>query len=234
MTNVAACTGGFTWALVEYYTCPVRSGHMSVISFCSGIVAGLIGITPGAGFVPIWSALIIGAATAACSLWAVRLKNWLGYDDNVDAVALHGVGGMVGTLLAALFASKEVALLDGSIIPGGACIDGHWIQLAYNLGGALAILAYAFAGTYAIILLMNMVPFFYFNLDGNTGGIFLEEVSVDMSDPYMMEDDEDEIGMPPRPKPSPVVVHEANHFVPRAVEGEQRTGVSTLIQEDAL
>ena len=227
---MAGCAGGFAWAVVEFYTRPESGGRLSVISFCSGIVAGLVGITPGAGFVPIWSALIIGAATAICSLWSVRLKNWFGYDDNVDAVAVHGVGGIVGTLLAALFASKDVAALDGSNFAGGAFIDGNWIQLAHNIAGSLAILAYAFLGTYVIVAVMDAGTFFRPKSEEipNTSS-FLEEVVDHMSN----SSDEDDITLPPTPVPSPLsstdLSTKLHHFIPRGFD--ERT-VTAMIRTD--
>ena len=79
------------------------------------------------------------------------------FDDSLDAFALHGVGGFVGSILTGIFAQKWVAFLDGTIISGGA-IEGYGIQIAYQLAGALAISSYSFFGTLIILLVMNLTP----------------------------------------------------------------------------
>jgi Amt family ammonium transporter len=85
-TNLAACGGGMTWALLEY----AFSGKFSIVGFCSGIIAGLVGITPAAGFVPIYVACLVGALTACASFFTVRYKSIFGVDEGLDIFAIHG------------------------------------------------------------------------------------------------------------------------------------------------
>lgn len=104
-TTVAAAVGSFAWALAEY----LDRGKPSVLGFCSGAVGGLVVITPGAGFVTVGSAVIIGVLAGVIPYFAVtRLKHWLGYDDALDTFGVHAVGGTLGALLTGFFATADV------------------------------------------------------------------------------------------------------------------------------
>lgn len=104
-TTVAAAVGSFAWALAEY----LDRGKPSVLGFCSGAVGGLVVITPGAGFVSVGSAVIIGILAGVVPYFAVtRLKHWLGYDDALDTFGVHAVGGTMGALLTGFFATADV------------------------------------------------------------------------------------------------------------------------------
>jgi Amt family ammonium transporter len=103
-TTLAAATAGFVWALAEWIT----RGTPSVLGFCSGIVAGLVVITPGAGFVLPSSAVIIGVIAGIVPFVAVAyLKKMLGYDDALDTFGVHGVGGTLGAILTGVFADER-------------------------------------------------------------------------------------------------------------------------------
>ena len=86
VTTIAAASGSLSWTIIEFF----GTGKLSGLAFCSGAIAGLVGITPGAGFVHPWAAIIIGTITAGCCCFAIRLKNLLGFDDALDAFGLHG------------------------------------------------------------------------------------------------------------------------------------------------
>lgn len=117
-TTLAAATGGFAWALAEWVT----RGHPSVLGFCSGIVGGLVVVTPGAGFVTPSSAVIMGLLAGIVPYFAVAvLKAKLGYDDALDTFGVHGVGGTLGAILTGVFANEHVngvvgALKDGLVV----------------------------------------------------------------------------------------------------------------------
>ena len=102
-TFLAAAAAGLAWALVER----VRDGQVTNLGAASGIVAGLVAITPAAGFVSGVGPLVIGAVAGVACSYAVRLKNKVGYDDALDVVGVHFVGGLVGSLLIGLFANPE-------------------------------------------------------------------------------------------------------------------------------
>jgi Amt family ammonium transporter len=113
-TTLAAATAGFVWALAEWVT----RGKPSVLGFCSGIVAGLVVITPGAGFVLPTSAVIIGVFAGIIPYVAVAyLKKIFGYDDALDTFGVHGVGGTLGAILTGVFADPAAnsVLGDGGM-----------------------------------------------------------------------------------------------------------------------
>lgn len=111
-TTFAAAIGGFTWALLEFIT----KKQPSVLGFCSGVVAGLVVITPAAGFVDATGAVICGVAAGVIPFFAcVKLKAWLGYDDALDTFGVHAVGGTVGTLLTGILAVKEINGSEGGL-----------------------------------------------------------------------------------------------------------------------
>jgi Amt family ammonium transporter len=100
-TTLAAAIAGFVWAMTEY----VVKGKPSILGFCSGIVAGLVVITPAAGFVSSNGAVLIGIAAGLIPFLACyKLKSWLGYDDSLDTFGIHGVGGTLGALLTGILA----------------------------------------------------------------------------------------------------------------------------------
>lgn len=104
-TTLAAAVAGATWPAIEW----LRHGKPSVLGFCSGVVGGLVVITPGAGFVSASSAVIIGVLAGAIPYFAcTKLKNWLGYDDALDTFGVHAVGGTLGALLTGFFASADM------------------------------------------------------------------------------------------------------------------------------
>ena len=113
-TQVAAAAAALSWMVVEW----LATKRPSVLGIISGAVAGLVGITPAAGFVNPAGALMIGVASGAgCYFAAVKLKHWLGYDDSLDAFGVHGVGGIIGALLTGLFADAAInPLSEGATV----------------------------------------------------------------------------------------------------------------------
>ncbi|KAI4114644.1 MAG: hypothetical protein LQ338_007972 [Usnochroma carphineum] len=153
-TNLAASVGGVTWCLLDYRL----ERKWSAVGFCSGVVAGLVAITPGSGYVPAWSAVVFGVVAGSSCNYATKVKFFLGIDDALDIFAVHGIGGFVGNILTGFFAADYVAHLDGfTQIPGGG-LTGHWIQLCYQLADSLSGFAYSFCGSCIILFLINLVP----------------------------------------------------------------------------
>lgn len=104
-TQIAAAAAALSWMAVEW----VMNKRPSVLGIISGAVAGLVGITPAAGFVNPVGGLMIGLLSGVCCyLAAVKLKHWLGYDDSLDAFGVHGVGGIIGALLTGVFADALI------------------------------------------------------------------------------------------------------------------------------
>ncbi len=112
-TQVAAAIGALTWLLCER----VAQHKPSALGFASGALAGLVGITPAAGFVGPQGALAIGLATAVVCFWSVtKLKIWWRYDDALDAFGIHGIGGIVGALLTAIFFNSDLSSMNASVL----------------------------------------------------------------------------------------------------------------------
>ena len=125
-TQVAACVGAFVWGYCEY----LKRGQMSVLGMATGAIAGLIAVTPASGFVGIVGSMAIGAAAGLlCFLAVTNFKSATGIDDTLDVFALHGVGGLVGTVMLPLFALKEIAPITATV--------------ATQALGAFAVMAYA-------------------------------------------------------------------------------------------
>lgn len=123
-----------------------------------GAIAGLVGITPAAGFVPVYTSIIFGIVPAIICNFAVDLKDLLQIDDGMDVWALHGIGGFVGNFMTGLFAADYVAMIDGTEIDGG-WMNHHWKQLGYQLAGSVSVAAWSFVVTSIILLAMDRVPF---------------------------------------------------------------------------
>jgi Amt family ammonium transporter len=114
-TTLAAATAGFVWGMVEYF----HRGKPSVLGFCSGIVAGLVVITPACGFVNTTGAMIIGLLAGTIPYFAIaKLKAWLGYDDALDTFGVHGVGGTLGALMTGILADEKVNSVVGGVKQG--------------------------------------------------------------------------------------------------------------------
>jgi Amt family ammonium transporter len=121
-THMAAAAAMLGWLIVER----LKSGHATTLGAASGLVAGLVAITPCAGFVGGIAPLIIGFTAGVVCFLAIQLKFKFGYDDSLDVVAVHLVGGMVGSLLLGLFADTAVNSLgaDGLFLGGGSSLLG--------------------------------------------------------------------------------------------------------------
>ncbi|KAL1741614.1 ammonium transporter AmtB-like domain-containing protein [Schizophyllum fasciatum] len=155
VTNLAASVGGLTWMFWDYRL----ERKWSAVGFCSGAIAGLVAITPGSGFVGSPAAVLFGFMAGTCCNFATQLKYVFGYDDTLDIFASHGIGGMVGNILTALFAQASVAGFDGlAEIPGG-WLDHHYIQLGYQLADSVAGFAYSFGMTTAICWILHFIPY---------------------------------------------------------------------------
>jgi Amt family ammonium transporter len=100
-TQLAACMAAMTWILLDYRL----EKKWSTIGFCSGAISGLVAITPAAGFVTPWGALIIGIVGGVCCNFATKLKFLIGVDESLDIFAVHGIGGIVGNIMTGVFAA---------------------------------------------------------------------------------------------------------------------------------
>jgi Amt family ammonium transporter len=113
VTHIAAAAGALSWMGVEW----LARKRVSLLGLCSGVVAGLVAITPAAGFVTPRSALLMGLVAGAVWYWgATALKRKLQADDSLDVFGVHGVGGLVGALLTGLLADPAIAGVEGSVV----------------------------------------------------------------------------------------------------------------------
>lgn len=154
-TNTAATTGAFGWILCDYIK---HRGKFSVIGACEGVVAGLVGITPAAGYVSVWCGAAIGLITGIVVNLSEPINNLLRIDDGLEVFRLHGIGGMCGAFLTGIFASASVSALDGfpTLAPGG--IDGNGIQIGYQLAEICSIAAWSFVCSCIMLLVLKYIP----------------------------------------------------------------------------
>jgi Amt family ammonium transporter len=145
-TTIATATAMLAWLLTE----KIRDGHATTLGAASGIVAGLVVITPSCSSVNVLGALAIGAIGGCLCALAVGLKFRFGFDDSLDVVGVHMVGGLTGTILIGFFATKTApAAVDGLFYGGGPA------QLWKQLIGAFAVLAYSFIVTTILALILK-------------------------------------------------------------------------------
>ena len=145
-THLAGMAGMATWTLMEWF----KLGKPTTLGAASGAIAGLATITPAAGFVGPNSAIVIGLIAGVVCFFAVSMKSKLGYDDSLDVVGIHGVGGLVGSLLLGVFASKAVN-------PGGAdgLLAGNTAQLVSQVMGVVVVGLYAFVVSWVLIKVLH-------------------------------------------------------------------------------
>jgi Amt family ammonium transporter len=156
-THFAAATAAIGWAVAEW----IRNGKPSVLGAISGSVAGLVAITPAAGFVGPMPALLIGfIAGVFCYAMVAVVKARLGYDDSLDAFGVHGIGGTVGALLTGIFASSLINPVykdaAGNALPVGV-IEGHWGQLGNQTVGILIAIVLSVVGTLVLLKVVDLL-----------------------------------------------------------------------------
>jgi Amt family ammonium transporter len=148
-TQVAAASGALAWVIIE----GLHQGKATALGFVSGILAGLVAITPAAGVVKPSGALAIGAlATGFCYLM-ILLKNKLGFDDTLDAFGIHGVGGIVGAIFLTFFIRESWMAEAAAASPGWNTLNQLWVQVQ----AVLIAIAYSAGGTWLLLFVLNKV-----------------------------------------------------------------------------
>ena len=163
-TLVAGCTGLLGWLLVEQK----RDGHPTTFGAASGVVAGLVAITPSCGTVSMVGALVVGAVAGVVCSFAVGWKFRLGYDDSLDVVGVHLMGGIVGTILIGLLATE---VMTGG--PEGLFYGGGFTQLGKQVLAVVVVALYAFGVTYALGKLIDRIFGFRVSAEDESSGIDL-------------------------------------------------------------
>lgn len=149
-TTLAAAVASFAWALAEWMV----KGKPSILGFCSGVVAGLVVITPACGFVNTSSAVIIGVLAGLIPFFACwKIKAWFGYDDALDTFGVHAVGGTLGAFLTGVFATADV---NGNLNTNLKDIVGNtlWVEQLKAMGLTLAL---SVVGTLVIGFLVKLI-----------------------------------------------------------------------------
>ena len=167
VTQVAAAAAAFSWLLVER----LIRGKASVLGGASGAVAGLVVITPAAGFVGVGGALVMGLIGGVVCFWGITaLKRLLKADDALDAFGLHAVGGMVGAVLTGVFYSDEIIKAAGVVL--APTFAGQlWIQVE----GVLATIAYSAVVTFIILKVIDLVIGIRVSADDERMGLDLSQ-----------------------------------------------------------
>ncbi|KAF2834416.1 ammonium transporter [Patellaria atrata CBS 101060] len=153
-TNAAASTGVLGWVLVDYIK---HKGKFSVVGACEGAIAGLVGITPAAGYVSPWIAALIGFLTGIVCALCQNMNEWIRIDEGLDVFKLHGIGGMTGSFLTGIFAQSWVSMLDGGTVAEGA-LDGVGVQVGRQLAEICAISAYSFVVSCILLYVLKYIP----------------------------------------------------------------------------
>jgi len=152
-THFATASAAISWSIAEW----IKNGRASALGAISGAVAGLVAITPAAGFVGPMPALAIGfIAGLVCYGMVTKVKSTFGYDDALDAFGVHGAGGTIGALLTGVFAQQVINPIFGAGKPVGG-MDGHWGQLGNQLVGVLIAWGLALFGTIVLLKITDMI-----------------------------------------------------------------------------
>ena len=174
-THFGAAAAALGWAAAEW----IRNGKASALGGISGAVAGLVAITPAAGFVSPMSSLIIGAVAGVfCYFMVAKVKNRFGYDDSLDAFGVHGAGGTIGALLTGVFASSAINPIyhdgKGNVLPSGV-IEGNWSQLLNQLVAVAIAWTLAVVGTLIILKVVDMLVGLRVSADHEVQGLDLTQ-----------------------------------------------------------
>jgi Amt family ammonium transporter len=152
-TNTAAAAAAVSWSLIEY----LHKKKVTVLGTCSGAVAGLVAITPAAGFVSPMGALMIGLLVSFACYGAILIKGKLGYDDSLDVFGVHGVGGAFGAIAVGIFATSAMTKLAGiADAPGGLIEGGGTAQVVKQLISLVAAAGYSFVVSFILLKLVDM------------------------------------------------------------------------------
>ena len=146
VTHIAAASATLSWLIVEW----AKRGKPTILGAASGCVAGLVAITPASGFVGPMAALVIGMGAGALCYWGVNIKNKFGFDDSLDAVGVHGVGGTFGAIATGVFASKAVnaAGADGLLYGNASLLVNQLLSVG-------AAIVFAFGMTWIILKVLD-------------------------------------------------------------------------------
>ncbi|KAK9473370.1 ammonium transporter AmtB-like domain-containing protein [Dipodascopsis tothii] len=163
-TNLAAATGVMGFGVVEYW---LYKGRLTVTGACRGAVVGLVGITPAAGFVPVYFAAVIGFVAGVIVRATENIHDWVRIDEGLSVFSHHAIGGICGAVMTGLFSANWVSRLDGMTEASG-WVDGHFVQLGYQLAEVAAIVGYTFVVSVVLLYAIDHIPGLKFRVDAET------------------------------------------------------------------
>ena len=143
VTNTAAAVAMVAWVILGH----IHTGKMSGVGAATGAVGGLVAITPASGFVGPMGALAVGLGSGVLTFYAVRIRHKFGFDDALEVMAVHGIGGIWGAIATGIFAIGGIGLVDGSAE-----------VLGYNVVATLATIVYSFIVTFIILKILDVIP----------------------------------------------------------------------------
>ena len=143
VTNTAAATAMVVWLILGN----IHTGKMSAVGAATGAVAGLVAITPAAGFVGPMGSIAVGVGAGVLTFYAVRIRHKFGFDDALEVAAVHGVGGAWGAIATGIFAVGGIGL-----------VDGETEALVTNVIAVLATISYSFIVTFVILKILDLIP----------------------------------------------------------------------------
>lgn len=146
-TQIAAAAGALAWVVLEGF----HQGKATALGFVSGILAGLVAITPAAGVVQPGGALAIGVLATVFCYFAILMKNKLGFDDTLDAFGIHGIGGIVGAIFLTFFIRESWMAEAASAVPGWSMLK----QLGVQAVAVLIAIVYSGIGTFILLFILN-------------------------------------------------------------------------------
>jgi ammonium transporter len=163
-TQAAAAAAGLSWMLAEWW----HKGKPTALGLASGVVAGLVAVTPASGFVLPWGGLAIGLIAGVVCYVAVCLKPVFKYDDSLDAFGVHGVGGFLGAVLTGVFCSSAI---DEKTVPNGLLLGGGFAQVGTQVVAAVAAAVFAFGGSLVLVKLVDVLVGFTVDPREETEGL---------------------------------------------------------------
>ena len=166
VTHIAAASAALSWLMVEW----VKRGKPTILGAASGCVAGLVAITPASGFVGPMAALLIGAGAGALCYYGVNFKNKFGFDDSLDAVGVHGVGGTFGAIATGIFASKAINAsgADGLLLGNVSLVGTQLLSVAVAA-------AFSFVMTWLILKVLELTMGLRVDYDQEVEGLDLSQ-----------------------------------------------------------
>jgi Amt family ammonium transporter len=163
-TQAAAASGALAWVIIE----SMHQGKATALGFASGILAGLVAVTPAAGVVQPYGAMVLGIVASFFCYSAIQIKNRLGYDDSLDAFGIHGIGGIVGALLLTFFI-RPSWMKEAATAAGGSW--SVWNQLGVQALAVSIAIVYAALMTFIIIYVLNKFVKFKSSEDDEMAGL---------------------------------------------------------------